>query len=142
MRYVCISLWVLLSFTSFVLAESKHSQDMARRQVWAKELGRWSRYCLQKNEGQEQLFEGCNQRVNGIRAAQALFRLIRLDGFIQPHQEVMQAVDVQQWLKNKAFKTLSYNQTTRTDGSEWHCEVNWGAGTRRDMCRNPRIFQC
>ena len=98
MRYICISLWVLFLLTPFAAAESKYSQDVARRQVWAQELGRWSRYCLRRTDQHSQPFKGCIQRVNGIRANQALFRLIRLDGFIQPHQEVIQASTVQQWL--------------------------------------------
>jgi spermidine synthase len=104
MRYLCISLWTFLSLSHVALAEVDLKQNALRRQVWAKELARWSGYCLGRAERPDPIFNGCVDRVNAIRATQALFREMRLAGFAKTHPHLPSADRVSQWLASNDVK--------------------------------------
>ena len=88
-------------------AQAKEHQDRNYRVVWAKELTRWTAYCLSRSERDETIFNGCGSRLQAIKATQSLFRRIRIDGFVQNGSQLIKAQQVKQWLTPLQSKGLS-----------------------------------
>ncbi|MAD61671.1 MAG: hypothetical protein CMH49_09225 [Myxococcales bacterium] len=87
--------------------QAKEHQDLNYRVVWAKELTRWTAYCSSRSERDEAIFNGCGSRLQAIKAAQSLFRRIRIDGFVQNGPQFIEAQQVRQWLIALKGKGLS-----------------------------------
>lgn len=89
------------------MGQAKEQSDDKYRIIWAKELTRWTAYCSGRQERNEVVFNGCGSRVQAIKAAQSLFRRVRIDGYIHSGPQLPQAQQVQHWFATNQSKKLS-----------------------------------
>ena len=97
MRPLIIALLLSFFLPYIALGEAQLDQDLERRQMWAKEFGRWSAYCVQQQKA-ELLFEGCRDRVEGIRSLTALYRLVRQSGYAREASRLVDSQSLRLWM--------------------------------------------
>ena len=118
MRCLVLSLLILITTSYTVRAEQggagqgragqSQLQDAERRRIWAKEIGRWSAYCITRRNRENLVFYGCPSRLTAIRSTAAVYRMNRLSGYPKEASRLVDMAQLKLWIGDPKFiKELS-----------------------------------